>query len=161
MIFVTVGSMFRFDRLIASVDAWAAAHGETEILAQIGAGARAPRHMAWVERLDRDAFDATVARARLVVAHAGVGSVVTAARFGRPAVVLPRRRHLGEHTSDHQVETAAWLRAKPGVWVADDEAGLAASIEAALASESATLATLPPHASPAFIGRLRAFLLEG
>lgn len=161
-IFVTVGSMFPFDRLIRAADAWVgarAAAGEgVAVLAQTGAGAYAPRHMAHVARLERAEFEATVAGARLVVAHAGVGTVVTAARFGRPVVVLPRRRHLGEHNSDHQVETAAWLAEKPGVWIAVDEAGLGPAIAAALAADPATLSTLPPFAPPAFTDRLRAFL---
>ena len=59
-----------------------------------------------------------IAGARLVVAHAGVGSVVSAGEQGKPIVVLPRRAALGEHTSDHQVETIGWLRGKPGVHVA-------------------------------------------
>jgi UDP-N-acetylglucosamine transferase subunit ALG13 len=158
VIFVTVGSNFPFDRLVRAVDAWAEGRGE-DVLAQTGAGGGyAPRNLRSVARLDRAAFDATVAGARLVIAHAGVGSVVTAARFGRPVVAMPRRRHLGEHTSDHQVETAGWLRAKPGVWIADDETGLAEAIAGALAADPAALETLPPHAPPAFLARLRAFI---
>lgn len=157
MIFVTVGSMFPFDRLVRAADAWAGVADQEEVLAQTGAGAYAPRHMRAVARLDRAEFDRTVAAARLVIAHAGVGSVVTAARFGRPVVVMPRRRHLGEHTSDHQVETASWLREKPGVWIAADESGLAGAIAAALAAPE-RLETIPPHAPEAFLARLRAFI---
>ena len=127
MIFVTIGSMFPFDRMIRAMDAWAAAQ-EEEILAQIGAGAFEPRHMAWVRRLERPDYAAAIARARLVVAHAGVGSIVAAGEQGKPIVVLPRRAALGEHTSDHQVETASWLRGKPGVRVAESEADLPACI---------------------------------
>ena len=111
MIFVTIGSMFPFDRMIRAMDAWAGSEGAgEEILAQIGAGAYEPAHMAWVRKLDRPAYADAIRRSRLVVAHAGVGSIVTAGEIGRPIVVLPRRAHLGEHTSDHQVETVGWLR---------------------------------------------------
>ena len=89
--------------------------------------------MAWVRRLERPDYAAAIARARLVVAHAGVGSVVSAGEQGKPIVVLPRRAALGEHTSDHQVETVGWLRGKPGVHVADSEAELPACIAAAAA----------------------------
>ena len=128
VIFVTVGSMFPFDRLVRAMDAWAAAHPEEEVLAQIGDGGFEPWHMRWQRLLDRAPFDDTVRRARLVVAHAGVGSVVTARTLGRPVVVLPRRRQLGEHTCDHQVETVGWLRGRPGIHVADGEEDLAARI---------------------------------
>lgn len=159
MIFVTIGSMFPFDRMIRAMDDWAATMagegGGEEIVAQIGAGSFEPRHMRWVRRLERPDYAATIAGARLVVAHAGVGSVVSAGEQGKPIVVLPRRAALGEHTSDHQVETAGWLRGKPGVHVAEAEADLAACIAAAGAAGAGRLAT---SADPAFIARIRAFI---
>lgn len=159
MIFVTIGSMFPFDRLVRAMDAYAAARGEgEEILAQIGGGGWRPVHMASVARLDRAKYQETAARARLIVAHAGVGSVVTAGELGKPIVVLPRRQHLGEHTSDHQMETASWLRGKPGVYLAETEADLPAAIAAASAAGAA--ARIDSSADPAFIARLRAFVLK-
>ena len=55
-------------------------------------------------------FARTVAGCRLVVAHAGMGSVITAGQFGKPIVMLPRLQEWGEHTTDHQIATANWLR---------------------------------------------------
>jgi UDP-N-acetylglucosamine transferase subunit ALG13 len=160
VIFVTIGSMFPFDRLIRAMDAWAAARPETagDMLAQIGEGEYRPAHMRWVTRLGIAEYEATVAQARLVVAHAGVGSVVTAGEHGRPIVVLPRRAHLGEHTSDHQMQTAGWLRGKPGVQVAETEADLADCIDRALAEDAAAAGRLARSADPVFIARLRDFL---
>ena len=155
MIFVTIGSMFPFDRMIRWMDAWAAGQQE-EIVAQIGAGDYEPRHMTWVRKLDRPAYAAAIRRARLVVAHAGVGSIVTAGELCRPIVVLPRRAHLGEHTSDHQVETVGWLRARPWVHVADDEGALPGCIAAAGAMAAA--GAVSRTADPAFIDRLRRFI---
>ncbi|WP_218013614.1 glycosyltransferase [Georgenia sp. 311] len=43
-----------------------------------------------------------IADADLVVAHAGIGSCLTALDAGRTPVVLPRRRSEGEHVDDHQ-----------------------------------------------------------
>ena len=158
MIFVTIGSMFPFDRMIRAMDAWAAAEGRgEEILAQIGAGDYEPRHMTWVRKLDRRTYAETIRRSRLVVAHAGVGSIVTAGELRRPIVVLPRRAHLGEHTSDHQVETVGWLRAKSWVHVADDEGALPACIAAAAAAAAAG-ERVARTADPAFIDRLRRFI---
>ncbi len=158
MIFVTIGSMFPFDRMIRAMDAWAEAEGGgEEVLAQIGAGDYEPRHMTWVRKLDRRTYAETIRRSRLVVAHAGVGSIVTAGELRRPIVVLPRRAHLGEHTSDHQVETAGWLRAKPWVHVADDEDALPGCIAAA-AEAAARDGRLAAVADPDFIARLRRFI---
>ena len=73
MIFVTIGSMFPFDRLIRAMDAWAAAQPQpAALLAQIGDGGFEPGHMRWVRSLPRDAYARAVAEADLVVAHAGI-----------------------------------------------------------------------------------------
>ena len=158
MIFVTIGSMFPFDRMIRAMDLWAEAEGRgEEVLAQIGGGDYEPRHMTWVRKLDRPAYADAIRRSRLVVAHAGVGSIVTAGELNRRIVVLPRRAHLGEHTSDHQVETVGWLRAKPWVHVADDEGALPGCIAAAGAA-AASGAEVARTADPAFIDRLRRFI---
>lgn len=158
MIFVTVGSMFPFDRLVRAMDAWAAAEPRGEITAQIGDGGFVPSNMRWVRRLDRGAFEATVKACRVVVAHAGIGSVVTAGSYAKPIVLLPRRRHLGEHTSDHQVETANSLKGRPGIYIADDEGDLPACIAAALAGGAGTGAALALTADPDFIARIRSFI---
>lgn len=162
MIFVTIGSMFPFDRLIRAMDAWAAAQAETAagpaapLLAQIGDGGYEPRHMAWVRSLDRDAYARTVAEADLLVAHAGMGTVITAGEHGKPIVLLPRRGAQGEHNNDHQVDTARWLRTRPGIHVADTEGDLAARIAEARAAGAADtrLATTAPQA---FLARIRGF----
>ncbi len=155
MIFVTIGSMFPFDRLIRSMDDWAGAHPEAEILAQIGDGEYVPTRMPWLRRLDQADFARTVAKAELVVAHAGMGSVITASQYGRPIVMLPRLQERGEHTTDHQIATANWLRGKPGVHIADGDADLGPAIEAALAAGPPAEPTFPAEASSAFLARIR------
>lgn len=162
MIFVTIGSMFPFDRLVRAMDAWAAGQPEAGegILAQVGDGAYEPRHMRWVRRLERADYAAAVSEAELVVAHAGMGSVITAGEQGKPIVLLPRRVAEGEHTSDHQVDTARWLRTRPGIYLADAEADLAAAIAAARAG-GAGAATLGSVAPAAFRARIRAFAETG
>lgn len=158
MIFVTIGSIFPFDRMIRAMDAWAAGDGGgEEVFAQIGTGDFEPAHMRWVRRLDRRAYAEAMAGSRLIVAHAGVGSVVTAGELGKPIVVMPRRAALGEHTSDHQVETVSWLRGKPGLVVADGEADLPDCIAAAAAAAHAG-ARLATTADQGLIDRLRGFI---
>jgi UDP-N-acetylglucosamine transferase subunit ALG13 len=161
MIFVTIGSIFPFDRMIRAMDAWAAAEGRgEEVFAQIGEGSFEPTHMRWVRRLERSAYAEAMAQARLIVAHAGVGSVVSAGELGKPIVVMPRRAALGEHTSDDQVETVSWLRGKPGLVVADDEADLPGCIAAAAAAAHAG-ARLATTADPGLIERIRQFIHQG
>jgi UDP-N-acetylglucosamine transferase subunit ALG13 len=156
VIFVTIGSMFPFDRMIRTMDAFAQAHPGTEILAQIGTGDYVPSHMPHVRKLDQADFAKTVAGADLVVAHAGMGSVITASQYGKPIVMIPRLREWGEHTTDHQLATANWLRDKPGVYIADADADLAPRIEEALGAGAPSAPIFPPDAPPEFTARLRA-----
>lgn len=159
MIFVTIGTMWPFDRLIRAMDDLAAAEPGLELMAQIGRGHFEPRHMPWVRSLDRAAYAAAIARAEVVVAHAGVGSVVAAGEHGKPIVVLPRRAARGEHSTEHQLETAVWLRGRPGIFVAGEVADLAGCIAAA--RERAGGVTPVPKAAPAtFLARLRGFAVE-
>jgi UDP-N-acetylglucosamine transferase subunit ALG13 len=157
VIFVTVGSMFPFDRLIRAVDGWAAANPGEDLLAQIGAGA-APRHMPWVRRMDQDVFAATVRDAELIVAHAGMGTVITAGRCGKPLVLLPRLAALAEQTTDHQLATANWLRGRPGIHIAQGPEELGARIVEARATRPGTIPLLEPTAPPEFVARLRDWL---
>jgi UDP-N-acetylglucosamine transferase subunit ALG13 len=160
VIFVTIGSMFPFDRLIRLMDGWAQANPGAELLAQIGDGSFQPAHMPWVRRLDQTDFSRAVAEARLVVAHAGMGSVITASQFGKRIVMLPRQRALGEHTTDHQIATANWLRDKPGVHIADGDADLGPRIAEALAAGPPEAPTFPAEAPTEFIARLRRRIVD-
>ena len=45
---------------------------------------------------------AAIAEADLVVAHAGIGSAITALELGKRPVLVPRRPQWGEHVDDHQ-----------------------------------------------------------
>lgn len=129
MILVTVGTQLPFDRLVHTVDHWAAAAGRTDVLAQIGAG-RAPSRLRWVRSLAPDVFREQLEKASLVVAHAGVGVTLSALRAARPVILLPRRAELGEHRSEHQVATARRLAAWPGVRVCDDVEALLSALDA-------------------------------
>ncbi len=51
MIFVTVGAQMPFDRLVRSVDRWAAAEQRSNVFAQISTGSWIPQHIQWTEFL--------------------------------------------------------------------------------------------------------------
>ena len=160
VIFVTIGSMFPFDRLIRLMDGWAEANPGAALYAQIGTGAYEPARMPWVRKLDQVEFARTVEGAELVVAHAGMGSVITASQFRKPIVMLPRLREAGEHTTDHQIATANWLRGKPGVFIADADADLGPRIAEARAAGAPAEPTFAAEASDAFIARIRHCIVD-
>jgi UDP-N-acetylglucosamine transferase subunit ALG13 len=129
VIFLTIGTHEPFDRLLRVVDGWVGArkNGTAEVFGQItdpGAGGYRPRHFRWVTRMSPADYDARVAEADFLIAHAGMGSIITAMRHSKPIVILPRRGSLRETRNDHQFYTAAKLGGKPGIFVAMDEAAL-------------------------------------
>jgi UDP-N-acetylglucosamine transferase subunit ALG13 len=159
LIFVTIGSLLPFDRLVRAADELAPSFPGERFRAQIGEGAYAPVNMAFDRFLSAKAFSEAVAEAKLIVAHAGMGSLITAAEAAKPIVILPRRLALDEISTDHQVATAKRLGQRPGVHLALDETELAPAIARALA-EVDQGAGLPTRAPAAFLQRIKDFIHE-
>lgn len=129
MIFLTVGSQMPFDRLVQAVDAWAGAHPGVDVVAQVGQGAAPTQHVRRHESLAPADFRDAVQRCQLLVAHAGMGSVLTGLELGRPMLLLPRLGALRETRNDHQVATLKWLQGKPGIHAAFDVAALTEALD--------------------------------
>jgi UDP-N-acetylglucosamine transferase subunit ALG13 len=159
VIFVTVGSMFPFDRLAKGADEWAERNPRQPMLVQIGTGSYVPRFARSVRMLRPTEFGEAVGGATLVVAHLGMGSIITAMQARKPIVLMPRIFDLGEHTSDHQMHGTDWLRGRPGIWIADDVDALHHYLDA-FRDGSLVQGSLgvEPHASTELIGRVRAFI---
>ncbi|AGS23030.1 glycosyltransferase family 28 protein [Rhizobium etli] len=122
MILVTVGTQLPFDRLIKAVDSFAEELTKP-VLAQIGKGTYTPQNMKWIKNIEPADFDRVFRDATIIVSHAGIGTVLTAKRFGKPIILVPRKASLGEHRNDHQLATVSQLVGRPGIYVAqsDDE----------------------------------------
>ncbi len=147
-----------FDRLVRAMDAWAAAHPDVPVEIQIGRGSYEPVHARWVRMMPVDAYRERVAAARLFVAHAGMGSIITAIEAGKQLLMLPRLRSEGEHNTDHQLATAASIGNRAGLHVAADAADLQLRASALLADSGAPPAPIARFADPAFTDRIRAFI---
>lgn len=131
MILVTVGMQLGFDRLIAAVDNLAPSLDE-EVFAQVGNGTYEARNIETARSISPVEFDKLIAQTHLIIAHAGIGTVLTAQRFKKPILVFPRRAALGEHRNDHQLATAAQLKGRDGIIVVEDERDLLAGINAGM-----------------------------
>jgi UDP-N-acetylglucosamine transferase subunit ALG13 len=101
VLYVTVGTHQQpFQRLL---DALAELPAD-ELVVQFGHGsappgvAHATAFMSFSEALHY------ISEADAVVTHAGVGSILSARRYGHVPVVVPRLRRYGEHVDDHQAE---------------------------------------------------------
>ncbi|MGR3465593.1 glycosyltransferase [Limimaricola sp.] len=122
MIFVTVGTQLPFPRLLDAMERIARRTGE-EVVAQTGLPARRWPALRCQPLMTPREFEARFTAARVVVAHVGIGTVLSARMWNRPLVLLPRRYDLGEHRNDHQIATARQLEGMAGVriaWSAED-----------------------------------------
>ena len=159
MIFVTIGTVLPFDRIVRAMDDWASRHPEEKVVAQIGFGEFVPQHMEYFRATGADEYLEIVQAAKVIVAHAGMGSVITAQENGVPIVLMPRDMARREHTTEHQVHTAEWLKDKPGIFVAKDESELDDKIAAALKTGPVRV-ELSKFAPDPFVNRIRNFILD-
>lgn len=123
MIFVTVGGHTPFDRLVRAVDEWARTRGRGDVFAQIGMGSWRPSHISWTHFIAPNDYEDIIEQADLMVAHAGIGSILSAMQHHKPLIVMPRRGQLRETRNDHQLATARQFATR-GLIVADDAAAL-------------------------------------
>ncbi|MBN9692881.1 MAG: hypothetical protein J0M24_21760 [Verrucomicrobia bacterium] len=131
MLFLTIGTLFGFDRLVKAVDlAIAQGQIQEEVFAQIGPGEYRPKHMKHTEVLAKDAFEDVISRSTGLISHAGIGSINAALKYHKPMVVLPRLKRFGEHVNDHQLYTARKFESLGCVLVAYEESDLPTRCEA-------------------------------
>jgi UDP-N-acetylglucosamine transferase subunit ALG13 len=156
VIFATVGSQEPFDRLIRAVDEWAMLHARLDVFAQIGDSTFCPKHIEFTKFLEPSEFNRVIHEASVVVAHAGMGSIISALEIGKPIVVMPRRGALRETRNDHQVATAERFGVRGRVIVAQDQQELAEKLDYALTL--GTMDRVNPETSPRLIATIRAFL---
>lgn len=156
MIFVTVGSQEPFDRLIRAVDGWARLRDRSDVFAQIASSTFHPEHIEFTHFLEPARFNRVMKEAHVIVAHAGMGSIISALELGKPIVVMPRRANFRETRNDHQVATAERFGAQGRIIVANDEQDLPEKLDHALTLGNTD--RIQAQASPRLIATIRAFL---
>ena len=116
---LTVGTQLPFDRLTRALDDWFAMtrYGDLHVFGQIGpvggTGYR-PLHFEWTDFLSPEEFGARFDEATHIVAHAGMGTIISAMVAAKPITILPRLAVLGEQRNDHQSATIRNFSNKPG-----------------------------------------------
>ncbi len=147
MIFVTIGTQAPFDRFIRLIDDIAPELNE-EVVAQVHHCGFTPRHIRTVSFLPSDEFQQLFSQARLIVAHAGMGTILSALEQGKPIIIFPRIAALGEHRNEHQLATARKLRQQGSVYVAMTDEELRTLL---LTDNLKPLRHIGTHASPTLV----------
>ena len=150
MIFVTVGTNeARFDRLLHAV---AALQVDEPVLVQHGHSSPiGPAHAELVDFLTFETIVDAIRHARVVVTHAGVGSVLVSLSNGKRPVVVPRLQRHEEAVDDHQLQLGRRFADAGLVTLVEEPAALGA----ALAAEQKAAAVLP--SARALAGELRRY----
>lgn len=131
MIFVILGTQkFQLNRLLRKLDKYIEQGLITEeVVAQIGFSDYLPKHFMHYDFLNKEEFDQMIAEADVVIAHSGVGSIITALGAGKPVVVFPRLSRYKEHIDDHQLDIAHAFSKKKYVLCCNEEDSLLDKIE--------------------------------
>lgn len=156
MIFVTVGTQLPFDRLINVVEEWALQNPGQSVFAQIGPSNLELNGIEFADFISPSKAAEYVQKSSLIVAHAGMGSILTALKYQKPLVIVPRKAALGEHRNEHQMATAKWVGKLPGVFVAWDETELMNILNQA--NELVSGNPIPADAEPRLIEFIKDFI---
>jgi UDP-N-acetylglucosamine transferase subunit ALG13 len=156
LIFVTVGTQLPFDRMIRAIDDWARDREPDEVFAQIGPAEYLPRAIEYARFISPAECRERMLAADVIVAHAGMGSILSALELGKPILVMPRLAELGEHRNDHQLATAERLAAHGQIDVAQGPEDLAAKLDQL--DLLATRTRISPFASDRLIHALSSFI---
>jgi len=157
MIFVTVGTQLPFDRLIRAVDEIASLLNGERIMAQTNGGRYIARNIEYKSYFSADEFNTLISQSRMIISHAGTGSIISALTYKKPIIIMPRRASFGEHRNEHQLATARKMEELNFVNVAYDEHQLQKQI---LNSEVQCLQALGDKASDSLILSLKHFILD-
>lgn len=154
MIFVTIGTQFPFDRLIKIIDELAPQLNE-EIIAQVYKCDFTPKNIKTVDFLAPDEFNPLFDKARLIVSHAGMGTILCAQQKDKPIIIFPRIAAMGEHRNEHQLATARKFKELGIVNVAMNEEELRVML---LSGKQTTLQHIGTSASPSLIRSIEEFI---
>lgn len=129
MIFVTTGTQFPFDRLLKPIEKWSKANKTWRVVAQTCESNLNFTSIEAFDLLTPIEYSEYFSKATVVIAHAGVGTIISAYEFNKPVILMARLADLNEHRNDHQLSTIAKFRGVEGIYIAKDESELICLLE--------------------------------
>ena len=164
MIFLTVGTQERFDRLARAVDDWCGTRQRDDVFGQLadpdGKGFR-PSNFEFKSFVEPNEFQRLFESADFIIAHAGMGTIISALSIGKPVLVLPRRMKFKEHRNDHQLGTAEKFGSRQGVRVAWTESDVGPELDGLVARHTGTGGgSIAPFADQTLIDAIRSHIME-
>ena len=100
MIFVTLGTQDKtFPRLLEAVEKL---NIDEKIIAQIGSTEYNSSKMEIHKFISSKEFEKYMKEARIIITHAGVGTIINGLSLEKPMIVAARKKEYKEHVNNHQ-----------------------------------------------------------
>jgi UDP-N-acetylglucosamine transferase subunit ALG13 len=160
VIFVTVGTQLAFDRLVRAIDEWAADNQDQDVVIQSGESQYTPHNCEARGYVEPSEWEELFNNAEIIIAHAGMGTILKCLDSQKPLIIMPRLAELGEHRNDHQMATASRFLNKTGILVVKDKHELYMSINRLLSGDYESPETLSSNIQH-LIDELRNFSYAG
>ena len=120
MIFVTTGTQLPFDRLLSIIDKSYKLINQ-DVIAQASTSSVHIENFNVNSTYSREEFETIFNSADIIIAHAGMGTILTALKLNKKLIIFPRLSKYNEHRNDHQIATANHMKSLPNVLVAETE----------------------------------------
>jgi UDP-N-acetylglucosamine transferase subunit ALG13 len=157
MIFVTIGSQEPFDRLIEAIDNIAPSLN-TQVIAQVFRSNYKVRNIEAIEFVSPVDYNDYIEKADLIVAHAGMGTILSVLQLGKPLIVMPRLAKYHETRNNHQVATAVEFEKMGYLKVAFEADSLRNQIIDVFEHKLNLTREIYGSASPLLIGSIKNFI---
>lgn len=103
MIFVTLGtSDYPFTRLLKQIDDLIENNIIKNITVQCGNEDYHPKNFTIIKNLDKKEFNEYLKKAKVVITHGGVGTIIDCIKMGKKVIAFPRKAEYGEAKNNHQ-----------------------------------------------------------
>ena len=126
-----------------------------EVIAQVYQCGFTPKNIKAIDFLAPDEFNTLFDKARLIVSHAGMGTILSSLQMDKPIIVFPRIAALGEHRNEHQLATARKIKEMGAVNVAMNEEEITSML---LNGNQITFQHIGNRASPSLIQSIEDFI---
>jgi len=100
-----------FERLVKKMDE-IAKNIDEEVVIQRGYTKFKPEHAKCFDFKREDYLNEIFKESRLIISHAGAGTILTIMSLGKPCIIVPRLKKYDEHIDDQQIELAEHLKHK-------------------------------------------------
>ena len=158
MIFVTAGTQLPFDRLVEVVDQIASKHTGVKFVVQALNSTYKAKNIEVVSFLSPKDFDNYFENAKLIISHAGMGTIISALVKKKPIIVMPRLVKYNEHRNEHQLGTAKQMDTDGYVFVAYNTQELQEKFEQMWPDNLVVRHTITNEASGEFVQALNNYI---